>query len=307
MFIFWLLTFLGLKGYSENQEQPKMIQSGYVKVHDGQLFFQKFGSNKPKHSVIVLHGGPGLDKNYLLPQMLELAKDHEVIFYDQRGSGNSLDTEINPQYINLKRFAEDLEQLRLDFGLKQFVLVGHSWGCKLAMNYATKHQDAVSGLILLNPTSVDDNGKQIFYNELAKKISPIKHLLQPLFKYEDFEKLHDHEIHGLYKMLFSVYFFDSKNVEYLTLKMDKVSGLSGFKCREILNSESINLFPDLKLLKLPTLIVHGNQDSMTQQTILEIKEAIPNAQIVYLEQCGHFSYIEKPKELFSAIRQFLVF
>lgn len=301
IFAFWLLS-LEIEGILGNQQQPTLVQSGYVKVDGGQLFFQKFGFGEP---IIVLHGGPALDQSYLLPQMLELAKDHEVIFYDQRGSGNSLDTEINPQCINLERFTEDLEQIRLSFGLKKFVLIGHSWGCKLAMNYATKHQDSVSGLILLNPSAADDNGTQIFFKELAKRIEPIKNSLQPMFKYEDFEKLDEHEIHNLYKTLFSVYFFDPKNLECLTLKMDKRSAQSGFRCREILMSESINLFPALKLLKVPTLIVHGNQDIVPKQTVQEIKEAISNAQIVYLEQCGHFSYIEKPKELFSAIRQFL--
>lgn len=302
IFVFWLIT-LGVQGES-NQEQSEMIQSSYVKVDDGQLFFQKFGSGDP---IIVLHGGPGMDQGYLLPQMLELAKDHEVIFYDQRGSGKSLDTEISPQYINLERFTKDLEQFRLGLELKKFVLIGHSWGSKLAMNYATKYQDAVSALILLNPTSADDNGTQIFYKEMIKRIDRKKNLLQPLFNFEDFEKLDDHEIDDLYKVLFSVYFYDQKNVEYLTLKTNKISARSGFKCRDILNRESINLFPALKLLKIPTLIVHGNQDIMPKLAIHEIKEAIPNTQIVYLEQCGHFPYIEKPKELFSAIRQFLAF
>lgn len=301
VFAFWLLA-LDL-GYSENLEHPPVAQSGYVEVDGGALYFQRFGSGEP---IIVLHGGPGMDQGYLLPQMLELAKDHEVIFYDQRGCGKSLNTEINPQSINIERFAEDLEQVKLNFKFKKFILIGHSWGCVLAMNYATKHQDAVSGLILLNPAPADTKGIQAFYVELVKRIDPIKNSLQPLFKYEDFERLEEQQIHNLYRMLFSVYFYEPKNLEYLTLKMDKISAQSGFKCREILNSENINLFPVLKLLKVPTLIIHGNQDIVSKQISQEIKEAIPNTQIIYLDECSHFAYIEKPNEVFSAIREFLV-
>lgn len=283
-------------------ESNAVMQSGYVKVDDGQLFFQKFGSGDP---IVVLHGGPGMGQNYLLPQMLELAKDHELIFYDQRGSGKSLDTEISPQYINIERFTQDLEQLRLGLGLKKFTLIGHSWGCKFAINYSAKHPDTISSLILLNPGWACDKGKEIFFKEFAKKSEPIKNSLEPFFKYEDFEKLSDQEIHNAYKILLPVCFYGTKNLEYLTLKMNKISELHGFRCREILNSARTNLFPALQSLKAPTLIVHGNQDFVPKQTVQEIKDAIPDAQIVYLEQCGHFSHVERPKELFSAIRKFL--
>ena len=287
---------------TENLEQPEVTQSGYVEVDGGTLYFQRFGSGEP---IVVLHGGPGMDQGYLLPQMLELAKDHEVIFYDQRGSGKSLDTEISPQYINIERFTQDLEQLRLGLGLKKFALMGHSWGCKFAINYSAKHPDAVSSLILLNPGWACDKGKELFFKEFAKRIEPIKNALEPFFKYEDFEKLNDQEIRDLYKMLLSVYFYDTRNLEYLTLTINKISELRGLRCREILNSKSLNLFPTLNSLRVPTLIVHANQDFVPKQTVQEIKEAISDAQIVYLEQCGHFSHVERPKELFSAIREFL--
>ncbi len=300
--ITWLLTYCLEGYYCKNQEHLKTTQSGYIQVDNGQLFFQRFGSGEP---VVVLHGGPGMTQDYLLPQMLELAKDHEVIFYDQRGSGKSLDTEINPQYINIDRFTEDLEQLRLGLGLKKLVLIGHSWGCKFAINYSAKYPDTVSSLILLNPGWACNEGKEIYFNEFAKKSEPIKNSLEPFFKYEDFEKLNDQEIYDAYQMLHSVYFYDTKNLEHLTLKINKTSELHGFKCREMLNSQSINLFPELKSLKMPTLIVRGDQDITPEQTVQEIKEAIPNAQLIHLKNCGHFSHVEQPKELFSTIRQFL--
>jgi pimeloyl-ACP methyl ester carboxylesterase len=40
-------------------------------------------------------------------------------------------------------------------------------------------------------------------------------------------------------------------------------------------------------------------------TAQEIKESIPHAQMVSLEKCGHFPYIEKPNQMFSQISRFL--
>jgi proline iminopeptidase len=46
-------------------------KSGYIPVESGQLFYQRFGKGDP---IIVVHGGPGLDHGYLLPEMLSLLK-----------------------------------------------------------------------------------------------------------------------------------------------------------------------------------------------------------------------------------------
>jgi proline iminopeptidase len=110
------------------------------------LFSQSFGTGTP---IIVVHGGPGLDHAYFLPQMLELAKDHQLIFYDQRGSGKSLETELSPELMNVNQFIQDLEDLRKDLGLNSFVLLGHSWGGELAMHYAVTYPESISALILM--------------------------------------------------------------------------------------------------------------------------------------------------------------
>lgn len=304
-----LLTFLTLVGCTDSNEVslPQSHDSGYVEVDKGKLFYQKFGSGIP---IIVLHGGPGLDQNYLLPQMLELAKDHEVIFYDQRGSGKSLETEINSTYINFDQFTKDLETLRNHLGLNKFVLLGHSWGGFLAMNYSVTYPEHIGALILLNTAPADFKGQQAFIDEFSKKTQPIEDQIMPLFNYQDFEKLKSSEISELYRKMFSVYFYNPKDAAVLTLNMSEVSARSGFKVMEEMANTSwfkpdINLFPQLKKLNVPTLIVHGNEDIVPLWTAQEIKEAIPGAQMESLEQSGHFPYIEKPKQLFLLLRSFL--
>lgn len=183
-------------------------------------YYKKFGSGSP---VIVLHGGPGLDQEYLLPQMLELAKDHEVIFYDQRGSGQSLATKINPAYININQFVKDLDDLRVHMGVKKFTLVGHSWGGFLAMNYAIKYPQHLSNLILLNTLPADFKGQQAFANEFMKRTKPIANQISPLFDYKLFEKFKKAEISKLYRTLFSVYFYNPNEVEKLSLNMAEAS------------------------------------------------------------------------------------
>lgn len=281
--------------------------SGYIQVNQGKLFYQEYGSGIP---IIVLHGGPGLDQGYLLPQMLEFAKDHRIIFYDQRGSGKSLDTKLTPSFINMNQFVQDLETVRMRFGLKKFVLLGHSWGGLLAMNYAIKYPDKLSALILLNTAPADYQGVQAFFKELKKRTLPIKQQIKPLFNSKDVEKLTQAEISQLYKLLFSVYFFDRQDIAKLSLDMTEKSAKSGLKVLELMAQTSslkptTNLYSQLRKLKVPILIVHGKQDIVPLWTAKQIHDVIPHSQFIPVEECGHFVYIEKPDQLSLKIRNFL--
>jgi proline iminopeptidase len=177
-----LFTVTGCKAQDKSTigSYPSMhsSKSGYIDVQDGKLFYSSFGKGDP---IIVVHGGPGLDQGYLLPQMLELAKDHELIFYDQRGSGRSLEASIEPKYASSEQFAQDLEMLRLKLGLKKITLVGHSWGGFLSMSYAIKYPNNVSSLILIGSTPPDYKGQKAFSDEFNKRTQLIKNNIAPLF------------------------------------------------------------------------------------------------------------------------------
>lgn len=102
----------------------------FIKTNDAQIFCRVFGKGEP---IIVVHGGPGLSQDYLLPQMAKLAQTNLVIFYDQRGCGLSTGA-INEDSIQIKTFVDDLEAIRKSFGYKKVTVLGHSWGGFLAMD-----------------------------------------------------------------------------------------------------------------------------------------------------------------------------
>jgi proline iminopeptidase len=67
---------------------PAPRESGFSTTTAAPLHWVKYGTVGASR-VLVLHGGPGADHAYLLPQLLELATDHELVLYDQRGGGKS--------------------------------------------------------------------------------------------------------------------------------------------------------------------------------------------------------------------------
>ena len=257
------LLFVGITFASFAKEPENLsCQEGFVQVDGGRLYYEKHGQGIP---VIVVHGGPGLDQGYLKPQLLQLAANHQLIFYDQRGSGRSLDTQLDEKHINIHQFVKDLEDLRKSLGLEKFVLMGHSWGGLLSMQYAIDHQDHLMGLVLLSTAPADYKGQKAFLDEFGVRAKNIHNDIKPLFAFEDFKKLDAAQISTLYRKIFSMYFYDPNKLEDLTLNFSVASAQSGFKVSEEMTKTywlhpSIDLFPHLKRLTVPTLILHGRQD-----------------------------------------------
>lgn len=105
---------------------------GYAAVPGGRIFWRKFGSGG-KTPLLTLHGGPGSSHNYLLP-LQALADERPVIFYDQLGCGRA-DAPENESVYSIQRSVDEVDAVRAALGLDRVLLLGHSWGALLAVEY----------------------------------------------------------------------------------------------------------------------------------------------------------------------------
>jgi proline iminopeptidase len=55
-----------------------------------------------------------------------------------------------------------------------------------------------------------------------------------------------------------------------------------------------DLLPKIKTVHIPTLVIYGDHDFIPAPTSEHITQAIPNARMVTLKDCGHFTYLECP-------------
>lgn len=119
------------------------------KTNDGiELYYEVSGQGFP---CIYLHGGPGYWSKSFQHHSQGLLEDKlEMIYLDQRGCRRS-DHSPDKNY-SLNRLIDDIEELREYLDINEFILMGHSFGGILAVNYANRFPGRTKGLILSNVT-----------------------------------------------------------------------------------------------------------------------------------------------------------
>ncbi len=133
------------------------------------VWTKRIGSGPIK--VLLLHGGPGASHDYFEAMESFLPEAGiEFFYYDQLGCGNS-DHPDDTSLWTLPRYTEEVEEVRRGLGLDNFVLLGHSWGGILAMEYALNYQQHLRGLVISNMTA----GAESY----LKRTASLKQLLPP--------------------------------------------------------------------------------------------------------------------------------
>jgi proline iminopeptidase len=122
---------------------------GYIGSSDGvELYYRVIGT--AGDTLVVLHGGPGLDMGYLFPDLEPLAQSHVLISYDQRGAGRSTLVSDSAE-VSIDAHVADLEAVRQHFGMASMALLGHSWGALLAARYAVGDPGRVARMVFMSP------------------------------------------------------------------------------------------------------------------------------------------------------------
>ncbi len=276
---------------------------GLQQINGTQLFVKTMGRGEP---LIIVHGGPGFDHSYFLPQMAELAADYRLVFYDQRVSGRS-SADLEPDEITLEEFIGDIEGLREFLGVERIHLMGHSFGGMLAMQYALRHPDRLHSLMLVNSTAASSEYMGQVNQLLSERLSPEARRRQAeIAESEAFKQGEPDAIREFMLVLLSANFHDPGKVEQLNLsfpddfmaRSERLQALAG-------DLSEYDLYPMLGEIHCPTLIVRGDSEVLPEEATDRIRDAIPGSQMHVLADCGHFPFVECNDQLQATLREFL--
>jgi len=286
------------------QPIPTPRESGFTTTTGTPLYWVKYGRvDAPK--LLVLHGGPGADHQYLLPQMLHLGEKFDLLFYDQRGGGRSRSDARIP--VTWQTHVEDLTAIVREFGLDPLSIVGYSWGAMLGLLYLIEQKKnpelpAPNRMAMINPAPLTRDYRQQFEAEFARRqASPeIQALRDELAQSGLRERDPEAYRQRAFELGVAGYFSDPRNAKDLT--PFRVVGRVQQSVWESLGD--FDLIRDLKGIKIPSIIVHGRDDPIPLASSSEAARAL-DTNLVVLDECGHVPYVEQPTKLFAALDPFL--
>jgi proline iminopeptidase len=264
--------------------------------------------------IIVVHGGPDFDQQYLLPDLDRLADSFHLVYYDQRGRGRS-SCGVRPEDVTIRTEVEDLDAVRELFGLESVAVLGHSWGGLLAMEYAIRRPGRVSHLILMNTAPVSGADAQTWRRAHASGMSAghveAMTTLASSARYQAGDRGADADY---YRMHFASALKGPDLLEPLIRRLrsgvteDGIILARRIEQRlydETWSSDGYDLTPQLERLRVPTLIIHGDGDLIPLEVVHHIADAIPTSRLVILEDCGHFAYLDQPNRVHSCVAELM--
>lgn len=303
IFLFSILCAFFCSQCQQRSEIP--VAEGTKPINGTELFYKILGEGEP---IVVLHGGPGLDHTYLLPHMRELARDFKLILFDQRLSGRS-SADVDSSEITIGHFVEDVEGIRTAFGLEKMNLMGHSWGGLLAMFYAIQYPEHLQSLILVNPTAASAEWMQkSMQNQNARFTSADSLARAELLASEAFRNQAASAYAQLFRISFRSTFHNPELVDSLELKLPADFAARSAKMQLLMQDPDVmnyDIHDRLSTITCPTLILHGDADPTPVAAVEDIRDRIEQAELVLMDRCGHFPFIEAPTKFFSEVRTFL--
>ncbi|HEU4506747.1 MAG TPA: prolyl aminopeptidase [Pyrinomonadaceae bacterium] len=126
--------------------ETEPYDSGHIRVSDvHQLYYEQCGNPNGK-PLLFLHGGPG---SGLIPDYRRFfdPQAYRIVLFEQRGAGRST-PHASLGDNTTWHLVQDIETIREQFGIEQWLVFGGSWGSTLSLAYAETHPERVRGLVL---------------------------------------------------------------------------------------------------------------------------------------------------------------
>jgi proline iminopeptidase len=234
-----------------------------------------------------------------------LESSFRVCSYDQRGCRHSK----SDGPFNVRANVRDIEAVRETLGAEPVTLIGHSWGALLAVCYCAEFGQRLARLVLISPTSPEVARKQIYLRRIEANHTPEQKTRLARIDAELARTLDERSREALYHERFNVALpsYLSRDHRHKAPRIDWYSRRINIETMADVYARSRDpqWLAGLKHLRAPTLIVHGREDVIPWDAVDEILSLIPHAEVIGLDDCGHFPWLETPDAFRGALSGFL--
>lgn len=256
-----------------------------MKLKAGEMLFNVLESGSGEPALLLLHYWGGSARTWDAVAS-ELSTTFRCIAYDQRGWGES---DAPKQGYSIRDLALDAKHIIEKLNVRQYVLVGHSMGGKIAQFLASQRPPGLVGLVLVapatpTPQTIPEPAKRAqlhAYDNRENALAALAFLTaQPPSNAQLEQILADN---------FAARSSEAKLAWPTSLAYEDISEVVG-------------------KIAVPTLIVAGDQDRQDplEQHRREVVPRIPGATIEVISDSGHLIPIDQPHRLAETIRAFVL-
>ena len=251
------------------------------------LKYKTYGSGDP---IIILHGLFGLGDNWrTIARMLE--NDFQCILVDLRNHGRS----PHDPLMNYSVMADDMHELMLDLDLDDAILLGHSMGGKVAMQFATTFPELTEKLIVVDiaPKQYPPHHDEV--TEAIEAIDPTS--IQTRSEAEEILRRYLGQ--------------DEDTIQFLMKNLSRLPE-KGFAWKA--NMPGIiaayeHLMQDITIMHPylgPTLFIAGERSKyVTESDMASIRHIFPEAELEIIPNAGHWVHADNPEKFAQTLLQFL--
>jgi len=289
--------------------QPLKPQEGYVEVAGGKIWYKVIGEG-PGKPLMVMHGGPGGRSCGSIAAYQTLATDRPIIFFDQLESGMSdhpNDTSLwKPIY-----FAKQVEALIQKLNLKEFHMLGSSWGGSVAIEYmATQNTDPIASVIFAAPLISTEQWMKDSKVLISKLSQPVQDTINK------YEALRDYTAPAYLAATDTFYanFLRRKKDVPPASECDGVPKSNSAIYNHMWGPTEFNAtgtlrtydrVDDLRNITKPTLFIGGEFDEVLPETLYYYQTLVPGSQVAIVPNAGHAKTNDNPEDYMRMLKEFL--
>ena len=289
------------------------VQEGYADFQGHQTWYRVTGElASGRLPLVVAHGGPGCTHDYV-DSFKDLAeRGWPVVHYDQLGNGRSTHLRgIDPGFWTVALFLDELDNLLRHLGIRQYVLLGQSWGGMLAAEHGVRQPEGLRGLVIANspasmalwreaaaglraelPTEVQATldrheaagttdspeyraASQVFYARHVCRVQPMPVEVARTFAAIDADPTVYHAMNG-------------------PTEFHVIGSLRDWSVIE-----------RLPRIQVPTLLISGRHDEATPACVEPFDRLIPDARWRIFEHSSHMPHVEEREACMATVAVFL--
>ena len=253
------------------------------------LFFRKYGAGP---DLIILHGLFGLSDNWVSIAK-KLAEVFTVYVPDLRNHGFSPWDDC----FNYDSMCSDLEEFIEAHDIVKPVLLGHSMGGKVVMNFVSKNPTIPTALVIMDISPAFYSPQKMHLNiiEAMAEISPRQHTTRN----EILEKVRIH-------------IADERVIQFVMKNLHRTShGRFEWKPNiKVISEQLENVFEEVaftKKISVPTLFLRGEKsDYIDEKDLLFIRDWFSHVNIKSIPEASHWIHADAPEIVISEISAFLM-